>query len=420
MSGTDVLMVRRGAMEIAPSIWTLGGQGNSLLIDHGEGVLLVDAGPGKDITAAMIASTRDVTSKPVSHIVISHGHMGYNFGVAQWNAHARSRDEAEPILTGHERVTARYQRYRDTAGLQAYTNTRQFRTPYPADLPPQWFVPPQLTYQQRLQIDGSEREIVLLHAPSETDDASAVWVPSEGLLYGSCACISSCPNVGSPYRIARDPLRWAATLEAFQALRPRILVPEFGRPLTDAAEIEEALTIPARAIRWLRAQVVQRMNLGMSENDILHDIDYPSELFDSRFMRPVYGCTDYMVREIWRMENGWWDRNPTSLHPAPAAQVATEILHAIGDPQRIVERSRALAKAGQLQLALHVVDLVALAPETHASAESARALKSELLRARAAEMTSTVSRQLMHSEADLLKGLAIGTTDAGEKAFSWA
>ena len=282
-------MVRRGAAEVAPSIWTMGGQGNSLLIDHGEGVLLVDAGPGKEVTDAMIACARKVTDKPVSHIVISHGHMGYNFGVQQWVDHARSRGDPAPVLTGHENVNARYARYRETAGLQAYTNTRQFRTPYPAEVPEHWFISPHLTYQQSLRISGTRRDIILMHAPSETDDATAIWVPSDALLYGSCACISSCPNVGSPYRIARDPLRWAATLERLHALSPQILVPEFGRTLYEAQTIEEALSVPVKAIRWLRREVVKRMNLGMSENDILHDITYPDALFGHRFMRPVYG-----------------------------------------------------------------------------------------------------------------------------------
>lgn len=419
MSGTDVLMVRRGAEAVSPSIWTLGGQGNSLLVDHGEGLLLVDAGPGNDVTTAMIESVRKVSQKPLTHIVISHGHMGYNFGVTQWNSHAASRGEPQPVLVGHERVSARYRRYRETAGLQAYTNTRQFRTPYPQDIPQEWFIAPTLTYQTSLHISGSEREIVLLHAPSETDDATAVWVPSEGLLYGSCACISGCPNVGSPYRIARDPLRWAATLEKFLALRPRILVPEFGKPLSDAAEIDEALTVPVKAIHWLRKEVVQRMNQGMSENETLHDIDYPAELFGHKLMRPVYGCPDYMVREIWRMENGWWDRNPTHLHPAPAIQVATEVLELIGDPAPVLGKCRALAKIGQLQMALHLVDLLALGPAQHPSVMPARHLKSELLRARAAQMTSTVSRQLMQSEADVLVGIPIGSCDANAAGFSW-
>ena len=51
MSGTDVLMVKRPAELVADGIYTLGGQGNSVLVDHGDGVLLVDAGPGAAIAA---------------------------------------------------------------------------------------------------------------------------------------------------------------------------------------------------------------------------------------------------------------------------------------------------------------------------------------------------------------------------------
>jgi len=421
MSGTDVLMVERGADGVADGVWTLGGQGNSLLVDHGDGLLLVDAGPGHEVTRRMIASVRSVSDKPVTHIVISHGHMGYNFGVSMWQAHARSRGEPEPVLAGHERVVARYRRYRETAGLQSYTNTRQFREPYPAAPPAHWFIEPTLRYDDRLRIDGLRRDIELIHAPSETDDGTAVWLPRTRLLYGACACISSCPNVGSPFRIHRDPLRWADTLDRLRALAPAILVPEFGRPLTGADDIEAALTVPARAIRWLRAEVVERMNRGLSENQILHDIDYPPELFANRFMRPVYGCPDWIVREIWRMENGWWDRNPTTLHPQPAGEVAAEVLRALGDPRPVIDRARALAAEGRLQMALHVIDLVAQAPGDEPAVIAARELKAELLRARADEMTSAVSRHLMLSEAEVLRDEPIGssTRRPGAGGFSW-
>lgn len=421
MAGTDVLMVDRPAERVAAGVWTVGGQGNSLVVDHGDGLVLVDAGPGGRITDAMIESVRAVCAKPVTHIVISHGHMGYNFGVEQWRRHARARGEPAPILVGHERVPARYRRYAETAGLQSYTNTRQFRTPYPAEWPSHWFAMPDLTYRDRMRITGAARDVVLFSAPSETDDATALWLPESRVLYGGCAFIKSCPNAGSPYRILRDPMRWAQTLEHFLSLAPALLIPEFGRPLMAADEIEEALTAPIRAIRYLRAEVVARMNRGMGELELLHDIAYPPEIFGSRFLKPGYGCPDYLVREIWRTENGWWDRNPTTLHPSAPREVALETLALVGDPERVLERARALARQDQVQLALHVVDLVALAPEDAPGVADARKLKSELLRVRSRQMTSAVSRQLMQSEAETLVGLPIGSTDASASGenFSW-
>src|SRR5690606_31897824 len=130
---------------------------------------------------------------------------------------------------------------------------------------------------------------------------------------------------------------------------------------------------------------------------------------------------EYLVREIWRTENGWWDRNPTTLHPARPADAASEVLKAIGDPEPVLQHARRLRDEGAIQLALHVVDLVALAPEGPAFVTEARHLKAELLESRAATLPSAVSRQIMQSEAELLRGLEVGASDqSGRKPFDWS
>lgn len=421
MSGTDVLLVNRPAEPVGAGVYTLGGQGNSLVVDHGDGLLLVDAGPGLEVTNRMIASLRAVSGKPVTHIVFSHGHMGYNFGVGQWKAHAAERGEQLPVLVAHERLPVRYRRYLETAGLQALTNTRQFRTPYPERPPAHWFTMPDVTYGSQMRITGAARDILLFNAPSETDDATAVWLEDEAILYGSCAFIKSCPNAGSPYRILRDPMRWAQTLEQFRALQPRILIPEFGGPLTKATDIAEALDTTIRAIHYLRGEVVARMNRGMTDVEIIHDLHYPPELFGNRFLKPTYGCAEYLVREIWRTENGWWDRNPTNLHPAHPADSAAEVLAAIRDPEYLLDHAQSLQKKGAIQLALHVVDVLALGPNESEVVRRAKELKARLLEARAATIPSAVSRQIMRSEAEVLRGLPIGSSDAssGVARFQW-
>jgi uncharacterized sulfatase len=53
----------------------------------------------------------------------------------------------------------------------------------------------------------------------------------------------------------------------------------------------------------------------MNESEILADLDYPAHLFDVPWMTPNYGSPDYIVRDLIREESGWWDRNPTTLHP---------------------------------------------------------------------------------------------------------
>lgn len=416
MNANDILMMKQGLVEHARGVFTVGGQGNSLVVDLGESLLLVDAGPGGEITQRMIAQVRSGIDKPVSHIVYSHGHMGYNNGVQQWLDEALQRGDPVPRTLAHERVPHRYRRYRETAGLQAYTNERQFRTPYPKEPPAHWFRMPDQTYASRLVVEGRDCRVELLHAPSETDDGTAVWVPDARTLYGSNAFIKTCPNSGSPYRIQRDVMRWAVTLDMFLALDPAVLIPEFGKPLETRKEIREALEIPAHAMRYLREEVVLRMNQGMGELEILHDIALPEDLFSHPFMRPIYGCAEYIIRDIWRSENGWWNRNATDLHPAAPDAAAQAVYQALPDPQRVLDHARRLRAEGKVQLALHVVDLLALADEGEPLVDEARALKATLCHERAPQVTSVVSRNLYLSSADELLKRPIGATEGQRKA----
>lgn len=421
MSTNNILMNQHPLTRHAEGVYTAGAQGNSLVVDLGDALLLVDTGPGGELTDALITQLRQGLAKRVSHIVYSHGHMGYNNGVSQWFDDAARRGEPAPQIVAHERVVHRYRRYRETAGLQSYTNTRQFRSPYPAEPPAHWFRMPDVTYAQRLVIDGSARSVELISAPGETDDGTAVWVPDVRALYGGNALINTCPNAGSPYRILRDPLRWAETFDRFRALDPLVLIPEFGKPVTDPAQIREALEVPARALRYLRQEVVKRMNAGMGEIEILHDVPLPDELFKSRFMRPVYGCAEFVMRDVWRSENGWWNRNATDLHPAAPADAARAVREALPEPQRVIARALELQREGKTQLALHVIDLLANDRGDDPLVAEARALKARLCEQRSEQVSSVVSRHLYRSSADELMGRPIGAAarSRGEKSYEW-
>lgn len=144
------------------------------------------------------------------------------------------------------------------------------------------------------------------------------------------------------------------------------------------------------------------MNDGMDEGEILADMTYPDELFDLPWMRPTYGDPDYIVRDLYREENGWWDRNPTTLHPAPPTDAADAVLSAIAEPGLVLARARELAASGETQLALHVIDLLALSKSDEPEVVEARALKAELCRARAGEVEPFVSKSCYRSTALLL------------------
>lgn len=381
-----------GVQAIAPGLWVLHGQGQSFVAETSAGLVVIDAGPGGHVTDAMITALRSCSDAPVHALCYSHGHLGYNAGVPQWLAHAAARGEPVPRLIAHRNVPRRYTRYRETRALQQHLAEIQFRMP--AGSFELVLHDPTELFDDVIVIGDGERRVELRWAPAETDDGIAVWCPAQRVLYGGAAVIDSIPNIGTPLRTLRDSVRWADTLEALAALGPEKVVREFGATLAGAETARHVLTHTARALRWLRAEVVRLMNQGLGERDILAQMHYPDELFGMPWMRPAYGDPNYIVRDIYRSENGWWDRNPTTLHPAAPDAVARAQAAAITDKAAVLAQARRLAGSGELQLALHVIDLLALAEGFAPEIAQARALKAGWLRERAGQVHSYVSRSL--------------------------
>ena len=66
-------------------------------------------------------------------------------------------------------------------------------------------------------------------------------------------------------------------------------------------------------------------------------------------------------------------------------------------------RTEALAADGQVQLAMHVIDLVALGPNDEQAVIGARGIKSDLCRTRSKEIEPYPSKGLYKSSATLLR-----------------
>ena len=392
---------------LGDGLYVLPGQGNTIAIETDAGIVVVDASSSIHIEG-MIEMLRKHTDAPVHAIVYSHGHHGYNAAIDMWQQHNLERGDPPARQVGHENIVHRYARYRETAELQLRMLAVQFPSRSPVPLKSRaagmTLHDPTETFATTMTLVDGARRVELIWAPSEVDDALAVWLPDDGLLFGGAATPGDViPNIGTPLRTQRFTIRWAETLERLAALGATRLVTEFG-PLIEGNSIARQLSATADALRWLRSEVVSRMNAGMDEREILADMSYPSDMFDVPWMQPTYGSPDYIVRDLYREENGWWDRNPTTLHPAPPIDAAAAVLSAIDNPQAVITRARALADDGETQLALHVIDLLALGDGAIPVVREAQQLKAELCQVRSGQVDPFVSRSCYRSSANLLNG----------------
>lgn len=398
------LITGQGIEPIAAGVWLLRGQGNSIVFALDAGLVVVDAGPGGRVTAGMIDALRTVSDAPIHAICFSHGHLGYNGGLDMWLDHARSRGDGPPRCIAHALLPRRVARYRETMALQERMAEVQFRREmgsmagkFPAPLPTETFS------DQLLLGDPQADHVVLMWAPSETDDSIAAWHPGHRLLYGGPAVIDSIPNLGTPFRTQRDAVRWADTLDRLAALEPERVVREFGEPIIGQVEVQQVLRQTAKALRWVRDEVVRLMNDGLGERDVLAAIAFPAELFAVPWMRAIYGDPAWIARDVYRSENGWWDRNPTNLHPASRPDADVAIANAITDKQAVISQASALAAQGSTQLALHVIDLLATLQCDGPEIAQARRLKALWMRQRASQTRSFISKSLFHAAAQMIE-----------------
>ncbi len=404
-SDKDVLVGSLAGQTIGDGLCVLPGQGNSLAIETEAGIVVIDVSTPRHFDK-MIGCLRESTDAAVYAIVYSHGHHGYNSALDLWQAHNAERGDPPPRVVAHRNLLARYDRYRETADLQARMASFQF----PIDISFRdvarglKLFDPTETFADKMTLVSGSRPVELIWTPSETDDALAVWLPEQRLLFGGAATPGlTIPNIGTPLRTQRYTMRWVDSLDTLRALEPERLVTEFGPIVEPNSAIDEMLAAMSEALRWLRHSVVEKLNAGLNEGEILAAMDYPTELFDKPWMLPTYGAPEYIVRDIYREETGWWDRNPTTLHPAAPDDAQHAVLSAITDRHAVLDRARALAEQGQPQLALHVIDLLALAPGDDPEVAEARSLKAELCAARADQVAPFVSRSCYESSARLLE-----------------
>ncbi len=331
---------------------------HAVCFDTDDGLVVYDA--SSPFTGrAVVEAVRGWSSEPVRTLVYTHGHLDHVGGSPAFLADAADRGDRRPQVVAHEAVPARFTRYRYTSGYNANINARQFGGSFAGPFLPDDVADPDLTYESRLDLSVGGLEMQLHHGRGETDDHTWAWIPRHRAIACGDFLIWNYPNAGNPQKVQRYPAEWATSLRRMAALEPELLLPAHGLPIAGADRVATVLDDVAGTLEDVVGRVVAMMNEGATLDEIVHTVHVPDETLAKPYLRPFYDEPEFVVRNIWRLYGGWWDRNPARLKPAPDAAVAAEVAGLAGGARALAGRAGELAAADELRLACQLVEWAA-------------------------------------------------------------
>ena len=355
-----------------------------------EGLVLIDTGGyfNQDATVKLI---RQFSPDRVNTAIYTHGHVDHACGMPAIVADAQKNKVARPRVVGHRAVAARFDRYKRSVGYNNVVNTRQFNRP--ASFPTE-YVYPDTYFDSQLNVVAGDDRFECHHARGETDDHCWVFIPHRKVLCTGDFIIWGAPNAGNPQKAQRYAREWAEALRAMARTGAEVLVPGHGYPVFGAMRVRQVLNDTANYLQSLYDQTLAMMNSGAPLDEIIHTVRAPDALAGKPWLQAVYDEPEFIVRNIWRLEGGWYDGVPSNLKPASDAERAREIAALAGGVAAIVARALEKLAAGEVVLACHLADwAVAAAPDD----KSAHEARMKVYAARAAREESTMAHGIFRA-----------------------
>ena len=269
--------------------------GNTGVIVGNDGVLVVDSNYLPSRARADIALIRQVTNKPVRHLVITHWHFDHNNGTVAYK-------QAFPgVLVVSERETARFidlngtwwSRMNAASGSEKRNDLKAKESELAAatdaaarrkleqvirqrkgelqELAALEVVPPDLVFEGGLSLDLGGRRVELRDwGRANSPHDVTVYLPEERILFTGDIVVQS----PLPYSGASWPVPWIEVLRGIEAMPVAALVPGHGPVQRDHAYTSQ--------VRELLERVTSRVEAMAREGRTLEQIQATFEADDLR------------------------------------------------------------------------------------------------------------------------------------------
>jgi alkyl sulfatase BDS1-like metallo-beta-lactamase superfamily hydrolase len=209
--------------------------------------------------------------------------------------------------------------------------------------------------------------------------------------------------------VVRDPHAWSGYLtEAIDTFLDRsdVVFASHHWPTWGGDRAREYLSLQRDLYAYLHDQTLRLLNQGYTGIEIAENFELPPRLRNAWHCHGYYGSVSHNVKAIYQRYLGWFDGNPARLWQHPPEAAAPRYVEAMGGIERVVERARTAADAGDYRWAATLLDHAVFTDSAHAGA---RALYTEVLEQLAYGSENATWRNFFLSGATELRDGNFGT-----------
>ena len=356
--------------EVTKGVWFVSGFGhsNAVFVEGADGVILIDTLDTLERGQRLSEIIEKNTGKKVKTILYTHGHPDHRGGAGAF------QESAEEIIA-FEPVTAVLEKTELLQDIQNLRGKRQFgysltdEEAISQGIGPREgvvygehraFVPPtRVCQQERIvrEIDGVQVEMVRL--PGEAEEQIMIWFPEKEVLCCGDNYFGCFPNLyairGGQYR---NLATWIHSLDVLMSYPAKYLLPGHTALISGNEKIREVLGNFKNSIDYILTKTLEGMNAGKSPEELASEIRLPGEYANLPYLAEHYGCVEWTVREIYSAYLGWFDGNPTNLHPLAPKAHSEKMLDLIGGKTKTFEAAKKALKEKEYQWCLELCDLL--------------------------------------------------------------
>lgn len=309
---------------------------NVALVETRSGLVLFDAGYAS-IGPALVELIPTLSTKPLTHIVVSHIHVDHAFGwpalKAKWPGAKTITSELFPAMAAKE--------VRLGGSIGRLNNQPLVLQPANVDRLPK----SDIAFRNRMTIKIGGERFDFFHAPGETEEQIWMAMPGRRAIFTADYYQGFLPNAGNGKRIMRHVDEWAAALRDMAGLKPAVLMPMHGAPIADAGEVQRRLTVLAGALEHVSAETVRRLNAGERKDAIAATISWPEKFAKEPTLDLQYNRPQDISRMVAMRWTGWWDDIPGHFAALPFEEEAKEAVRLAGGIDALEARARELLPA---------------------------------------------------------------------------